>query len=679
MARIPLFPEVLLKVYKCIGESEQNPLKPPDQKKYRSAVELSYEKQATDSAKLLKHIMDELNLDDDGIRDALGNIIDEWIPFNKDLEMATWTHQASRQQVIWHLLCYSYAPLLGRRLALWQLDGVTDPGMPAHEFWYLPQISPDTQQLRLPVERVLDWWLDLMGDTKAVKDSIDLEQNQSHDDRADSVERSLKYWRAGDTLPNLKTIEEYFSDEICFQYKNAIEIKYPEDQSVSVELFHSVLAYIKNRGVSEADLLKQIPVNEEKLQRMLHKPVNDDSDITPLHAGFVREIVQRYQAPNNRTLRQRMKVARLSQDGYLKLQKYLSPGVGIKEADPTVNKILQAIDVYMDAYRTTVDCSINVEGPFRETYEQRTSLENRVQEDYLSRLRKQEFAYFVGNVPLYAQFECFAAISPGFDDKGGTAVGARLSRKFEPLTVDSPLPDLWLPDDAAWVERTEHQQRDHAQRENKFNQLRESLALGTHAQVLPDVTDPMVLAQAMEIHTLNNQQYGALVLRVEKLALTQAQRIPIIRAKLRRALLLPNQRKWNLKTKDYVDRLITAFEDNPHRADAEPYYLHYKARHLLCSNQFEEAAEVFEQARTYSLERNCGRLTGEIALNAFALLVGMNQYIPNQHESYYRYVIEYPVVEFPATEKHVVVEWMRNYFWKDLYRRYPGIPKAGRL
>ena len=64
-----------------------------------------------------------------------------------------------------------------------------------------------------------------------------------------------------------------------------------------------------------------------------------------------------------------MKVARLSQDGYLKLQKYLSPGVGIKEADPTVNKILQAIDVYMDAYRTTVDCSINVEGPFRETYE----------------------------------------------------------------------------------------------------------------------------------------------------------------------------------------------------------------------------------------------------------------------------------------------------------------------
>ena len=678
MARIPLFPNVLLEVYKCIGESKKILNKSADQRKFRTAVELSNEKQATISAELAKHIMDELNLDDDGIMHALGNIIAEWIPFNKDLEMATWTHRASLQQVIWHLLCYSYAPLLGRRLALWQLDGVTDPGMPSHEFWYLPQISPDTQQLRLPVERVLDWWLDLMGGMEAVKASIDLEQNQSHDDRAESVERNLKKWRAGAT-PNLKKIEEYFSDEICFHYKNAIDIKYPEDQSVSVELFHSVLTYIEKRGLSEADLLKQIPVNEDILQRVLREPFNDDSDITPLHAGFVREIVQRYQAPNNRTLRQRMKVARLSQDGYLKLQKYLSPGVGIKEADPTVNKILQAIDVYMDAYRTTVDCSINVEGPFRETYEQRTSLENRVQEDYLSRLRKQEFAYFVGNVPLYAQFECFAAISPGFDDKGGTAVGARLSRKFEPLTVDSPLPDLWLPDDAAWVERTEHQQRDHAQRENKFNQLRESLALGTHAQVLPDVTDPMVLAQAMEIHTLNNQQYGALVLRVEKLALTQAQRIPIIRAKLRRALLLPNQRKWNLKTKDYVDRLITAFEDNPHRADAEPYYLHYKARHLLCSNQFEEAAEVFEQARTYSLERNCGRLTGEIALNAFALLVGMNQYIPNQHESYYRYVIEYPVVEFPATEKHVVVEWMRNYFWKDLYRRYPGIPKAGRL
>ena len=326
-----------------------------------------------------------------------------------------------------------------------------------------------------------------------------------------------------------------------------------------------------------------------------------------------------------------------------------------------------------------MNCYVEVEKPFLDKYLAHPSDEDYSHNEYLSLLRKKEAEYFKQSVPLYAQMECFAAIFPILDEKGGSAVGSRISSKLEEINDDGVLPDLWLSGDTEWAETKKIELRREMEEQNESYRLHESLKLGHHAQVLPDVTDPMVLAQAMEIYTLNNQQYGALVLRVEKLALTQAQRIPIIRAKLRRALLLPNQRKWNLETKDYVDRLITAFEDNPHRADAEPYYLHYKARHLLCSNQFEEAAEVFEQARTYSLERNCGWLTGEIALNAFALLVGMNQYIPNQHESYYRYVIEYPVVEFPATEKHVVVEWMRNYFWKDLYRRYPGIPKAGRL
>jgi hypothetical protein len=73
--------------------------------------------------------------------------------------------------------------------------------------------------------------------------------------------------------------------------------------------------------------------------------------------------------------------------------------------------------------------------------------------------------------------------------------------------------------------------------------------------------------------------------------------------------------------------------------------------------------------------RNHGRLTAEIALNAFACLVGMNKYIPNNHEMYYRFVMEYPVAEFISGEKNDVVDGVREYFWNVLYRPYPGLKK----
>lgn len=293
MNRIPLFPAVLLEVYKCIGDAGRVK---KWQHNFRTAVDSQYESQGKKSADLMMHIMTELDLDAESTLDCFGNIVDEWIPYQKVLELNTWTHNASKQQIVWHLLCYSYAPLLGRRLANWQLDQVGDPGMPSGEFWYLPQVNPDTGKLRMPVERVLNWWLDLTGGIEPVRQS--LATNAKHEDAPDSIVRNLNKWKEG-ALPQLKKIEEYFSDDTTFEYKNAIDLRVSDDTDVRWGHYQTARQYIQQRQIGRAYLAKQIPLSIEQLNEVLDSPADSDADMSSLHQNFVRLISQRYGTPEN--------------------------------------------------------------------------------------------------------------------------------------------------------------------------------------------------------------------------------------------------------------------------------------------------------------------------------------------------------------------------------------------
>ena len=118
----------------------------------------------------------------------------------------------------------------------------------------------------------------------------------------------------------------------------------------------------------------------------------------------------------------------------------------------------------------------------------------------------------------------------------------------------------------------------------------------------------------------------------------------------------PNKKKWDENTQGHVTALLSALKKNEDCKSSEAYYLHFKARHFLACNEVEKAQKYFDKALQVSLENNHGRLTGEIALNTFACMLSKNKFIAKNHERYYRYFMDYPVVEFPSGNIDVVAE-----------------------
>lgn len=655
MARIPLFPEVLLEIYKCIGPAE--PVKNWGNA-FRSAVELSRSGQIKKSIDLLDHIFSELGLDEDEVSDAFGNIVDDSLDFHKPLELQTWTHKASMQQVVWHLLCYTYAPMLGRRVANWQIDEVEFSGMPTDKLWYLPQVDSKKMELSMPVEHVLDWWLVLIGGIEQVRKSIP--ENSDNADTPDSIVRNINNWRDG-SIPHIETIEKYFNDDIDFKYKNTLDISLNESEGATAKDFKVAKEYLQSRNIDEKQLAIQIPLSVQQVNRVLRSKVDSDFGLTYDQISFTILVTQRYSAPKNSDVRKRLRVARAMQAGYKKLQQYLTPEVDWRNIDPKENKILQAVNLYISALALTTDSH---------NYAVRATAglpyTNSKQEKKLN----LESLYFEKHVPKEAQLECFASIMPSVNRNVVEIVAGRLSAKFALLDITSSLKDLYLFYDSEWVRALKAVHQQEAIVEHEYYELLNELLLGNYSESLTRVKNINILARAMEYHELSDRQYNALLTRAKVVTSDNTNEIPIIRAQLRRALSFPNQGEWGSDIQSHVASLLVNFRKHPDFSDFEAYYLHYKARHLIARNEFDRAHDVLKKALEASLKSNHGRLTGEIALNYFACFLAKNKFIPNNHEKYYRYVMEYPVGPFPSNDIDEVAEKVKEYFWRDLYRPY---------
>lgn len=80
--------------------------------------------------------------------DAIHNML-EWANFNKRVELNTWTFNADRRHILWHLSSHSYAPALGRRLAFWALHERLDKGCPVVVSGSCPPRACETACARL--------------------------------------------------------------------------------------------------------------------------------------------------------------------------------------------------------------------------------------------------------------------------------------------------------------------------------------------------------------------------------------------------------------------------------------------------------------------------------------------------------------------------------------------------
>ena len=644
MATIPSFEALLLEIHQSLGlVAFQTKAKT----KFAN-LGMLIENHGDMAEEILGAIFKALGMDETAQHFALTNLM-EWAEFHKALELHTWTSGASEQQVLWHLLGYSYVPAIGRRVAFWNLEGAFDKGMPGGKFWFLPHLNADTGKVELPVPQVVSWLRDLLG-ASMDQAKLGLGGNKRKDtkDRFDSLERNLYNWQAGN-LPGVATIQDYFSDDADPEFKGAFML---EDGLSEGARFIRALDFVMNAKQLNAERLRdQIPMTlPGRLEAILDQSASDEEK-----TRFVDLLLVRYAQPSMLTIRQRLLAARMVQDGYERLLKYLCPGVDKNCPDPKVNKLLQLAGIFQCVYNATIAASKN------------------------SETEAQENDLFESYLPPWDKGDIFLSILPSSGDTGYRELAGLLTRRFATIADDAPLEDLvGLNKVSALpiIERKVLMLREEAEDDLRRVKMVERMRTGSPWRALQAENNYWVVSQIPLDESLSAKARQAAIQRTRELAADPSQRLGAIILELA-SMLNCSSRDRPKDARVRVEDLLKEAYSSEAFATWKAPVLQYQAKHLLAQNAFEAALPLFRKALAACSEQNFGKLRGEIAKDALALEVADHGLISGNHEKYFRNMLAFGMFEHCPEDKQPTLEdtavWASQYFWEDLYKPYHGV------
>ena len=402
MASFPSFETLLLEVHQSLAPHLGLNLK-SSQKERFVQLEKTLDGHIHMTITLLVDIFSELGVGPAIAEDAI-LAVQEMFGFHRALEMETWTYDADARQIAWHLLAASDIPALGRRVAFWDLAGRLDQGMPGGAFWFLPQetVRNGAAGLRLPVANVMAWLVDLMG--TGLKDITD-----------DAFKKNFYDWRNG-SLPDNKSIGAYFNDVQPLTLNGCF---FDTPAAAHNERFAHALRFIASKKLDADQLRGQIPLGADRvIEAVLEGRASQE---TTQH--FIDLLAQRYAMPSLATIRLRLYFARIIQDGYERLVRFLCPGVDKHSADPLQNKVLQLVYLFEFSYNLTIQA------------EQHGATE------------AQTNAWFERQLPPWIASELFLAILPSMQHVAAQELGSKLTSRFAECVEGGPLEDVFLPRD----------------------------------------------------------------------------------------------------------------------------------------------------------------------------------------------------------------------------------------
>lgn len=638
MAAIPNFETILLEIRKSLGLKNRYSTDKNDDFRDHGLLLATHR---TMMAAELDAVFKALEMDPAARRDVSFNIL-SWVNFNQALARNIWTCRASPQQVVWHMSAYSYAPALGRLVANWNLGQAFDVGMPGGEFWFLPMLDESRTRVSLPVQHVLAWLMDLIG---LPMDELKKDIGGARAKRADahdSMERSLYNWKAGKAL-DTKSIEKYFSDDASLRFDGTFE---PAAGLTDAERFGVALAFVEQKGLDAEQLRAQIPMTQPgRLEAILAGTATDDEQQI-----FVDRLATRYARPAMQIVRQRLRVARMMQDGYERLVEFLCPGVEATCPYPYRNKVLQLLELFKAVFNLTI-----------EGHKHGTNVQ-------------EENKWFEAQIPPLDAATLFLSILPSRFDTAYQELGGFLTRRFVELEPDAPLVDLVpvVEEDRPRIAVYRLKQLASDQvKDRQVEQVLDRIRRSSAWRVLQSVDDYWVVSQVAQAASLPRKARSVATQRMRELAPTPWHAIGAVFIDLHMAFDTEGRdRQKDLE--QHVESLLAEAEASPAHEAYTSVLLQYRAKHHLARNDFDAAKKLFREALDAGAGQQFGSSHGEIARDLLASEVADSRLVPGNHEKPYRHMLVNGMIEGKEASLENVAVGATEYFWDTLYRPYPS-------
>ena len=604
--------------------------------------ELSLEKQTDLFQKGIDKIFQSLEFDASAREDArfyLINLVQASYP----VEHQTMTFGAFQRHILWEFLTHVYVPGLARMAAFWEMDTQSDIGMPDHKFWYLPELDEQNPaELILPVPQVLDWLMDLYGQSSfSMAESIDV----SEDDQVDNIVRNLSRWRSGEHTLTKKSVDTNFSDDKSLDFKNIFQIFECDDLQVQ---FQKAKKFLKGKEATGTLSAKKLsfefdPEGEDRIESLLNGNASDE-----YKEFFVKRVARRYSKPSAKTIRQRLHFARAVQNGYKRLLEHLCPEVTLTCPDPNKNRILELIEMFKKIYNLTVDAHVKCAdlGP------------------------EAEDAYFKNSLPKYLAGTVYLSIAPQ-DILNGNAnhssLAEILSRRFLEMDKENQLTKYLPENQEDLIEIVSREQTILSKLAEENNAIYDLQTYKKNSLSVSEISKDTRFWLLYNISTDDSLEMNLRTSAAEQMRRLSNENSLEGLALFMQAMLarLEGQEKR-------VDLLLK--EAEPLRTygsfaiwDAPISFV--KARHLLSKSKFDEAIKAYTFAWNASKAQPFGALRGEIAKELLILKAQQNKFNRKNDRSLVRDMTYYGQAT-GASYKEASLKRELSIYWHDIYRPY---------
>lgn len=647
MSHIPLFEELLAEIHRGLG------LERPDSKGRFTSGGMQTANHKALEEKLVEEVFDSLGLDENAREDAILNV-NEFGFFYKALALRISTYEASQQQVLWHLLAYVLLPGVARRVAFWALHNeerglpAIDAGMPGGTFWFLPVWDIDKDQVVMPVTQVLGWLLDLL-DTKKLRDMDRLigPKGLRHEGTESAI-RTLQNWYKGGVPKSAEKIGQIFPDDAALVFPGAFSL----DETLSQdELFQAAIDFAARKDLNATSLSRQIPMNKERLSIVLTGAASNEEQ-----QHFVKCLARRYAIPSMSVVRRRLRVARLMQEGFERLLKFLHE-LAPKDCpiETTRNKALQLLSVFSFVYNQTV-AAYKEGGPVW-----------------------QQDAWFEKKLAPWDAGDLFISILPSLIGRMPVEriLADRLSRIFREQLSCSQIEDLAPLNEAdpnllPILKRRANRVRRFIDEDLRSADLLEQVKTMAPWRALMFETGFQVLLDF--VGNVDSKEMRKLGLdRLRDIAATPVEQTAVEVLALY-YLLNDLEHPWPQEAQEQAQSILDRVERSPGYELWKAPVLRLKALHHLFQNDFAAAKQFMDEALEACSERAYGLERGHIATEAFAITIVHEGLNPRTHLPYYGQILRFreEFLIFRAPSFDDVAAQCEDVFWDELYRPYPG-------